>query len=141
VLFCLFAVFYWVAFRLMGSTLTYRQSLATCVHGASPLVVYWLLAALVVLGRGSLTYEALSTRDFLPLNLNLGVFAPEGASVFLRSFLVGFDVFTLWSVALLTLGYRVVAKISTVSAAVVVAVFWLLGLQVCFAGLGVGGLR
>lgn len=138
-LFCLFAVFYWGVFHLRGSDLTYKQSLATCVHGALPLVVYWLLAALVVLSRGDLSYEKLSARDFLPSHL--GVFAPEGAGMLLRSFLTGIDVFALWSVILLILGYRVVAKVSTVTVGVVVTVFWLLGLRVGFAWLGAGGMR
>lgn len=59
----------------------------------------------------------------------------------LRSFLTGIDFFALWSVILLILGYRVVAKISTVTAGVVVTVFWLLGLRVGFAWLGAGGMR
>lgn len=139
VIFLVFAVFYWVAFRLMGSELTYKQSLATFVHGMLPVVVYSVLAILVLLGRGDLSYEEITARDFLASHL--GVLAPEGSGLVLRSFLTGLDFFGLWSVVLLTLGYRTVARVSTATAGTVAVVFWLLGLglRVGLAWLGTGG--
>ena len=138
-LFCLLALFYWVVFRLLGSELTYKQSLATYVHGYLPLAVHALLAVLVLWGRGDLSYEEITARDFLASHL--GVFAPEDSGLVLRSFLTGIDFFTLWSVVLLAIGYRVVAKVSAVTAGVVATVFWLLalGLRVGVTWLGTGG--
>lgn len=139
-LFFLFAVFYWMVFRLMGSELTYKQSLATYVHGALPLVVYVLLVVVVLWGRGDLSYEEITARDFLASHL--GVFTPEDSGLVLRSFLTGIDFFALWSVALLAVGYRIVANVSAMTAGVVATVFWLLalGLRVGVAWLSTGGM-
>lgn len=138
IVFCVLAVFYWVAFKLFGSEITYKQSLATFVHAAMPGAVFMLLAIPVVLGGGDLTYQQLMTRDVLASNL--GFLAPEGASMAVHSLLAGIDFFALWSVVLVAVGYRIVARVSIGLAAGVAVVFYLLGLglrvgmAVLFAG-------
>lgn len=125
-IFCLIALFYWIAFRLLGSELSYKESLATFVHGSLPTVVFTLLAVPVVLSGGDLTTEQVLTRNLLASNLS--VFAPEEAGLALESLLSGLDFFALWSVVLLAIGYRVVARVSTAVAAGTVTVFFVLGL-------------
>lgn len=137
--YCLIAVFFWVAFRLTGSELTYKQSLATFVHGELPFVLFALLAAFTLWGRGDLPYLELAAGDFLASHL--GVFTPEGSGVVLRSFLTGIDFFAVWSVALMTIGYRTVARVSTTTAGTVAVGIWLLrlGFRVGLTWLGTGG--
>jgi hypothetical protein len=139
ILYCVIAVFYWMVFRLMGSELTYKQSLATYVYGSLPMVLYVALAILVLSGRGELSYEEITARDFLASHL--GFLAPAGSGLVLRSFLTGIDFFALWSVVLLAIGYRIVARVSATTAGVVVTLFYLvsLGVRVGFTWLGAGG--
>lgn len=125
-IFCLIALFYWIAFRLAGSELSYKESLATFVHGSVPAVVFTLLAVPVVLSGGDLTTEQVMTRNLLASNLSF--LAPAEAGLALESLLSGLDFFALWSVVLLALGYRIVAKVSPAVAAGTVTVFFLLGL-------------
>jgi hypothetical protein len=126
IVFCVLALVYWVAFKLFGSEITYKQSLATFVHASLPGAVFMLLAIPVVLGGGDLTYQQLMTRDVLASNL--GFLAPEGAGIAVHSLLAGIDFFALWSVVLVALGYRIVARVSTGLATGVAVVFYLLGL-------------
>ena len=51
--------------------------------------------------------------------------APEDAPI-LASVLGSLDFFTVWSVVLLVLGYRAVARVSTQTATTVALVFWAL---------------
>lgn len=133
------AAVFWVAFRLVGSDLSYRQSLATSVHGFLPGVLYATLATPVVLAGGELSYRQIVTRDLLASNLSF--LAPGDAGVALRSLLTGLDFFSLWSAVLLAIGYRAVARVSTGLATAGVAVLWLagLGLRVLMAWMSAGG--
>lgn len=138
-LFLFFALLYWVGFRMMGSELTFKQGLSTYLYAAAPMVVYCLLASLLLLGRSELSFEELQARDFLASHL--GVFASEDTGLVLRSLLTSLDFFALWSVVLLIFGYRLVAKVSTLTSGVIVMILWLflLGVRLLFAWLGSGG--
>lgn len=126
VIYLVLAAIYLVAFRLFGSELTYKQSLSTFLHGIVPMAVYCLLAAPLILQGGDLSYEQVMTRNVLASNLSF--LAPEGASMALKSFLIGLDFFALWTVVLLTIGYRIVARVSTALAAGTAVFLFLLGL-------------
>lgn len=138
-IFCLLALIYWVAFKMFGSELTYKQSLATFVHAGLPGAIFMLLAIPVVLGGGDLSYEQLMTRDVLASNL--GFLAPGDASIALKSLLMGIDFFALWSLVLAIIGYRIVARVSTgLAGGIAVTLFLIgLGLRVGLAVLFSGG--
>lgn len=139
VVFLLFALLYWVVFRLVGSELTFKVGLSTLLHGSVPAVVYCLLAAVVLMGQGDLTYVQVTTRDFLASNL--GFLAPADGGIVLRTLLTGIDFFGLWSVVLLAIGYRITARVTSATASGVAIAMWLLGLglRVGFTWLGQGG--
>ena len=56
---------------------------------------------------------------------SLRALAPEDASTLTQTLLGSFDLFTIWTLVLLTIGYKVVAKVSTAVASGVVILFWL----------------
>jgi hypothetical protein len=111
-----------VLFRLLGSDLTYRQSLATTVHGMLPLGVSALLGIVVVLGRERITLEELQSGSVLLSHL--GFLAGEEAGKLTRAALASLDLFSAWAVALLAIGYRVVARVSKGVAWGVVGALW-----------------
>ena len=57
---------------------------------------------------------------------NLGAFAPESTGAALKALLSSLDFFSLWSLALFIVGYRLTAKVSTATAVAVPVVLWLL---------------
>ena len=138
VCFLLAALF--LAFNLVGGEIDYRTSLAVTTHGLMPWALLSLLAIPVMLGRGSLDMQELQRGGGL-LPSNLTVLAPEDASPRLFALLASVDLFTLWALALLIVGYHVAARVSKGMAAGVIIGFWLLwvGIKVALASLAPGG--
>lgn len=122
------ALLFWVAFRLAGGELGFPQSFSVVVHGFVPQGLGALIAVPVVLGQESLDPEAVQRGSFLASNL--GFLAPEEASPIVTTLLSSLDLFALWSVVLLTIGYSVVARVSKGVAGGVVVGAWLLWVAV-----------
>lgn len=111
-----------VVFRLMGSELDFRQSLSVSVHGMMPFAVATLLTAPIVLSREELSMQEVQNSRFL--FSNLAAFAPEEASKALMALLSSVDLFSIWSVALLAIGFQVVGRVSKATALGVVLGLW-----------------
>jgi len=126
-----------LVFNLLGGQLTYRTSFAVTVHAAMPYAVRALLSAPVALLRGSLTAAELQSGV---LRSNLAFLAPEGAGKPLVALLASLDLFALWNVVLLAIGYRIAARVSRGAAWGTVIVLWalLVAIGVGFAALGGG---
>jgi hypothetical protein len=112
------------AFKAFGSEIDYKRSLATTLHGYMPLAVAALLNLPLMLSRESLTFEDAMNSGVLVSSLK--ALAPEDASRVLESLLGSFDLFTIWTLVLLTIGYKLVAKVSTAVASGIIILFWLI---------------
>jgi hypothetical protein len=125
VIYLLIALLFFMAFRFFGaSEIPYKTSFAVTLHGLMPGLVAALLTLPVILSR-----EHINIKDAQSGNLlasNLGAFAPESLGTAARSLLSSLDFFSLWSLLLLIVGYRIAAKVSTATAATVVVVLWAL---------------
>lgn len=133
--YALMAGVFLVAFRLAGGEVGFVQSFATTLHGVVPLGVGGLIALPIVLAQESVDPERLQRGSLLASNL--AVLAPEDAPGTLVALLASFDLFTLWAVILLVIGYSVVARVSKGAAAGVVVGAWVLwiGIKVGLAAL------
>lgn len=123
VIYAVVAVLFWIGFRMFGSEMDYLRSLATTLYGFMPLAVASLINLPLMFARESLTFE--EARDGGVLVSSLKALAPEDASAVTGALLGSFDLFTIWTLVLLTIGYRAVAKVSTAVAAGIVILFWL----------------
>jgi hypothetical protein len=120
------ALLFWVAFKLLGSDLSYKASFATLLYGMLPLgLVQALLAIPVIWNRASFTPEEARSGSFLASNL--AAWAPESVGAVARTLLGSVDLFSIWTIVLLVIGYRIVAKVSRAAAIGVVLGIWLLG--------------
>lgn len=113
-------------FRLLGSELTYRQSLATTVHGLLPLGVAALLGGVVAMGRETISLQEMKWGGILATHL--GVLAGEDTGEVARALLTSIDLFSAWCVALLAIGFQVVARVSRNAAWATVLAIWSLGI-------------
>ena len=118
----LIALLIWVLLKMLGADFPYKASLATTLHGLMPTVVSGLLSIPVVLSREELNSEV--TRSGSVLKSNLAAFAPEETGNAMLALLSSIDVFSFWSLALLTIGYGVVARVSRGKAAAAVVGLW-----------------
>lgn len=123
-LYAVVAVLFWIGFRLFGSEMDYLSSLATTLHGYMPLAVASLINLPLMLSRESLTFEDAATGGVLVSSLK--ALAPEDASPVTEALLGSLDLFTIWALVLLTIGYKAVAKVSTAVASGIVILFWLI---------------
>ena len=118
----LMALIIWVVLKMLGGDFPYKTSFATTVHGMIPNGVGGLLTIPVAMSRGELGYEEVKTGSILASNL--GHFASEGTSKAVAAVMNSIDVFSIWSLVLLTIGYAVVARVSRGKAAAVVVGLW-----------------
>jgi len=122
ILFLLLALIFWVVFKLAGGDFSFPVSFSVVTHGLLPGALAALLTIPVVLSKSTLSYEQVKTGSFL--TSNLAAFAPPGTKHGLLSLLSSVDVFSLWSLVLLVIGYRIAAKVSKASAIGVVVGLW-----------------
>jgi len=108
-------------FRMAGSEVDFGRSLSTILHGFLPAgMVMALLNLAIVFPRTEISPEEMTTGL---LTSSLRPLAPESSPV-LQSLLGSVDFFAIWSVVLLILGFRTVARVSTRTAATAVFVLW-----------------
>jgi hypothetical protein len=116
------ALLFWVLLKMLGGEFSYKASFAATVHGLVPTGILALLGLPVVLSRSELGYEEVRSGSILASNL--AVFASEETSNAMRTLLASFDVFSIWSVVLLTIGFGVVARVSRAKATAAVIGLW-----------------
>jgi hypothetical protein len=126
VIYLLCALLFWVAFKLLGSDMGYKASFGTSLYALLPLgLVQALLAIPVIWNRASFTQDEARSGSFLASNL--AAWAPEGVGAVARTLLGSVDLFSIWTIVLLVIGYRIVAGVSRAAAVGVVLGVWLLG--------------
>jgi hypothetical protein len=123
-IYLLVALAFWATFRMVGSDFGYRSSLATTVHATLPSALAAVLSIPVILHHASLTQSEVKNGSFLASSL--AVLAPADASPVLRALLGSADLFSLWTVALLVVGFREAARVSRQAALGGVLILWLL---------------
>src|SRR3972149_4836576 len=122
------ALLFWTPFRLLGSALDYRRSLAVTLHGFAPFAVASLAGIPVALSRESLALEELQGGQFLMSHL--GFLASEDASATVVALLSSVDLFSIWAIVLLVLGYQVVARVSRAAATTTAGALWAGGILI-----------
>jgi len=132
----LYALTFWGAFTLAGGEAGFKRALAVVSHAMLPMVVGALLSVPVIVRTQTINSEQLQTGSYL--KSNLAAFAPADANVALLALLSKIDVFSIWSLVLLAIGFRFAAKVSPRTATITVLLLWLVwvGVTVGFASLG-----
>lgn len=119
------ALVFWLIFKVMGSAMSFKQSLSVLLHGYAP---FWLVSVVlsipVVWAQGEVTTEQVQSSSYLLSNL--AFLATEETHVALRSILGSLDLFSFWTLILLSMGYRIAARVSAVRATGTVVALWLL---------------
>ena len=122
IIFVLLAAVFMVVFKMLGGEIDFGRSLSVFTHSLMPRAVMALLSIPVVLGKDEFGFEEL--RDGSLLASNLGFLAPQDAGPALSALFASFDLFSLWALFLLVIGYSVVAKVSKGAAAGGVIGLW-----------------
>lgn len=108
-------------FRLLGGELRFKASLGVWAHALMPYAVGVLITVPFLIGVDKITVDQLDRGIVIP---NLAVLAGEDIGPEWITFLSNFDVFALWSIVLLVIGYSIAARVSRMRAAVLVIGMW-----------------
>lgn len=120
----LMAVVFMVIFRLLGSEIDFPRTLAVSVHGMMPFAVATLLTIPVVMMRANLSLKDVQNARYL--HSNLASFASESTAKPIMALLASVDLFSIWTIVLLSIGFRVVGKLSRAAAIGTVVTLWAL---------------
>lgn len=126
-------------FRLFGGEGTYKQAFSVTLYAWMPLLLLSIITIVVVLAQG--TFDLMSPETIVKSNLAFLVDMKEQPVLF--KLLAAFDVFTIWTIALLSIGFAAVAKVSKAKAAAIVVSLWaaLILVKVGFAALGAARMK
>jgi hypothetical protein len=115
------AFFLWLAFKVAGTAPPFKGTLAVTAHGLLPVLLLPLLLLPAVVVKAPVDPQALNR--LLPSNL--GAFLSDQASPVLLALASSLDLFSFWSLALVTMGMARLTGASTRRAATVVGLLWL----------------
>ncbi len=123
IIFFVYSLLLWAAFNFgLGAQTTYWQVLAVTWYAALPYLVSSVIT-LLVLQFGNDT-DSYNLRN--PIGTNLGYYLGDGSPM-LKAALSSIDIIKLWSVVLQVIGMAVLARKTIAQSAVVVGIFWALG--------------
>jgi hypothetical protein len=108
------------AFRMFGGEGTYKQAFSTTLYAWIPMVIYSVVLTIVVVARGSVDPTTIATA----VKSNPAFLVDPTEQRVLFSFLSSFDVFTIWTLILLTFGYAAFSKLSKTTSAAIVVSLW-----------------
>lgn len=109
-----------LAFRLMGGDGNFKQALSATLYAWLPLVILSLVMTIIVMMRG--TFDP--TQAATIVKSNPAFLVDQKTQPILFALLSSFDVFTIWTLALLTFGFSALSKFSRTKSVVIVIVLW-----------------
>ncbi len=111
---------FWGAFKAFGWDFGFKQGLAVTTHGFLPGVLGAFVLIPVLSSRETIDPQAIGDM----LRSNLGFLVEKDASPVVHSLLQSVDVFSFWSLFLMTVGFAAAARISRKSAGGLVFGLW-----------------
>lgn len=122
VLSALVAVVIWGSFKVFGYDARFSQAFGVTTHSYLPGVLKGAFLMLLVSRQETVNPQNLGDL----LSSNLGFLVPADSSKALHALLQSFDVFALWVVVLLVIGFAAAAKARRGAAAGIIGTLWLL---------------
>jgi len=126
----LYALVLWASFNFgLGAQTSYGQVFAVTMYASLPYLVQTLLIAITLfLGDNAESFDLKN-----PVATNLAYFLPD-AGPLLKGLLQSLDIVKLWSVVLQVIGMAIIAKKTISQSAMIVGIFWVLGVAVTIVG-------
>ncbi|HEV7921556.1 MAG TPA: Yip1 family protein [Thermoanaerobaculia bacterium] len=124
-----------IAFRIMGGEGNYKQAFSGNVYASFPSVLKGLIMAVVLFARSGVGAQEM---DIL-VRSNPAFFVEQKVHPILFSFLTSLDIFTIWYVILLVIGFAAISRFPKAKAAAIIITLWVIAvvIKLGFVGLGV----
>ncbi len=139
IIFAVLAAVLLFAFRLMGGEGTFKQSFAVVTYAMLPRMILGIILTGIVVAKGTVDVNEIPTMVFS----NLGFLVDMADHPVLFSLLTTFDLFTIWCVALLIIGFAYVSRFTKAKSATIIISLWLFvtAVKLGFAAMGAAKMR
>ena len=127
---------FFIALQMFGGEAKFPQILSVTAYAWIPILIQRILVTALVLPRAHLRPEKLAGI----LKSNLSAFIPTGKNPALFAMFSMLDVFTIWTLILMIIGYTAASRLKRGTVAAIVLTVWIVSVLV-FAGMaGIGGM-
>lgn len=128
-----------LAFRLFGGEGTFMQSFSVTLYSWIPMCLFSIVTTIVVFSRESIDPTQMQTL----VKSNPAFLVEMKTNPMLYSLLTSLDIFTIWTLILLTIGFAAVSRFSKVKSAVIIVSLWLatVVVKLGFAALGAARMK
>ena len=127
----LYSLILWASFNFgLGARTTFAQVFAVSMYASLPYLLISLLTIVSLCFGGNA--EGYDYKN--PVATNLAYFMSPDTAPWLKGLLESFDIVKLWSVVLTVVGMAIIAKKTIAQSAVVVGIYWLIGVVASIAG-------
>jgi Yip1-like protein len=110
-----------VSFRLFAGEVTFLQSFSVTLYAWVPRLIKAILSVIVIFSRPSISLLELSN----PVMSNLGFLVDAKANPVLYAVASSIDLFAIWSVVLLIVGFAIASRLSRARSAAIVIGWWI----------------
>ena len=114
------ALVFWGVFKAFGWDMTFPQSFGATTHAFLPNILGALLLIPIVVKRETIDPQGIGDL----LRSNLGFLVDKDSAKVVHAILQSIDVFSIWSMILLIIGFSAAAKISKKASAGLVVGMW-----------------
>ncbi len=115
-------------FRMSGSALDFKRSLSVTVHGLLPFGIAAVIGIGLATFREQVAMREVESGGLVPSSLAV-LLGDEAGSV-IRALASSVDLFSIWCIMLLALGFSTVAKVSRGKSYLMVGLVWGLGVLI-----------
>ena len=121
------ALVLWGAFRLMGGEGTYKQALSTTLYAYIPrMVLGSIIATIIIMLRGSVDPTQIAS----VVKTSPAFLADMKSQPVLYALLSSLDIFVVWTVILLVIGFSLVSRLSRAKSAAIIVGLWFVSVVV-----------
>jgi hypothetical protein len=127
-----------LAFRIFGGEGDFKQAFSVVCYSSIPTIIKSVVTLIIIVAKGGMIpAQALATL----VRSNLGFLVDYKTNPMAFALLSSFDIFSVWFLALMIIGFSYVARVSKVKAAVTIISLWVLVLLLKLIGPALQSLR
>ena len=127
-----------LAFRLFGGEGDFKQAFSVTCYASIPTIIKSVVTLIIIVARGGMVpAQTLATL----VRSNLGFLADMKTNPMAFALLTSFDIFSIWFLALLIIGFAYVSRLSKVKSAVIIISLWIVVLLLKLIGPAMQSLR
>jgi len=126
-----------LAFRMFGGQGDFKQAFSATVYAWYPPLLKGVIAFIVLLNRKNISMVDLQN----PVRSNLGFLVNPKTQPLAFAFLSSIDVFSIWLVILLIIGFAALSRLSKARSAAIVITLWIIGTLLKLIGPAIQAMR